>query len=643
MDYKKLKEIVKKYSDSYYKDSVSLVSDEEYDNLMKELVSLEEEQGFFDLDSPTQIPGSDLTNLKTLKHKRPMLSLQDFRTFEEIEEWYRKMSEYEKNPEVVVELKYDGMSGAVRFKKGKIMQALTRGNGEIGEDITTNVSLIKDFEKMPLSWEKEVRGELLMTKKEFERLNKDGKYACARNLASGTLKLLDEEKFKERELIFFAYWLEESSNKKHSEDLEELIKNNFKVGTYFICRNLQEIKEAITEIENMKKDLDFEIDGAVLKINKKDLWEKIGSTAKNPKWSIAYKYQALVAETVVNDIEFWVARTGKVTPVAILKPVFLAGSNIQKATLSNDNCMKELKIRVGDTVKVRRACEIVPEIFEVVSHAKDSKVPIFPKICPECGSELKKKNEAHADYYCLNENCPARIVGKIVNFTHTLDIDGFAEILVERLREKKLLCSISDLYKIEERKEQFFSVERLGKKTVENMIKNINAHKNVPLEKFIQALGIPNVGAQTAKALAKKFLSLEKIMEAEEEEIKTAEDIGPIISLSIKEFFQDKENKKLVDFLQEKILIQNTLPKKEEFLFGKTFCITGKLNTKTREEYYKDIESNGGSISESVSSKTSFLVTNDENSGSSKNLKAKELGITIINEEKLKNLLKQKI
>lgn len=644
MTYKELKELLKRANEAYYKEMSPIMSDYEFDQKLKELENMEKIQGFADDDSPTKKPGSDLEYIDmTNKHGRPMLSLENTYSFDEVEKWYNDVIKVtgDQAPEVIVDAKYDGGSGALRFNIDGLQKALTRGNGEVGEDITQNIKYCSDnvwnrkwSYGMPFIGE--VRGELIMTKSGFEALNKDGKYQNARNLLSGSLKLLDVYEFIPRAdaIKFYAYWLEDSTNQTYEGDLAQLKMFGFDVGKYYVCRNFEEIKNAINELE--KLDLGVALDGAVLKLNNKKYWSQLGSTAKFPRWAKAYKYKQESVQTEVNKIEFWVGRSGKVTPVVWFDPRFLDGSTIQKATLNNEDFYRSMDIAIGDTISVQKAAAIIPQVVSIDNRPDTRKLVEFPKKCPVCGESLVKHNEDHNDWYCDNYDCQARVIDRIINYTHNLEIDGFAEVIVERLYENNIIKSISDLYSLKYKLLEAAQLERLSTKMVQKLCDNIEASKNQELWKLIAALGIPNVGPKTAKTLAKRFKSLKVIQTLTPVEFEEIDDIGEIVANSIVNFF--KTHKLLIQDLEDagvnmedKTDSDNT-PKIN--LEGKTFCITGALSLK-RDTYIDLIEACGAKVVGSVSKSTSYLITNDKTTGTSKNIKARQLGIPILNEREL--------
>jgi len=633
-----------RYSNSYYNRGYSEVSDKEFDELLKIAGAVENQHpDWVREDSPVKNVGFSTESGEKIKHNTKMLSLANTYSKEELKEWFDKMRIEYGALDFVVEYKYDGVSFSAIYANGKIIRGLTRGDGEFGEDITRNLQNIEDL-NISTEFSGEIRGELIMSKSEFERINVDGKYANPRNLTSGTIKFLDVEKFKERKLNAFVYWADmQTNNFTHSKNLDDLnIRYGFRVGKRYVVSNFNEMWDAVQEIESKKKDFQYEIDGAVIKVNHIGLWNEIGQTSKFPHWARAYKYEADTTITTVKNIEFWVGRTGKITPVAILEPVLLAGSTVQKATLNNKNYMENLDIQIGDKVDIKKAAEIIPFINHVIKDLRESDgetrtIVQFPSHCPDCNTKLAKINEDHQDCYCLNEDCPSRIIGKLVKYTTEMDIDGFAEIIVEKLYQAGLLTNIIDLYKLKNKKEELLSLERFGEKLVDKLLDNIKNSKNQKLEKFIAAIGIRNVGLNTSKQLVKKFKTLDKIMKATKDELKQVEDIADIVADSVIDYFEKNKN-----FIEEVSVIleleENFKQDTSDLLKGKSFCITGSL-TRVRKEYEELIESNGGKNVSGVTSKTDYLVTNDQVTETKKLVTARELGISIITEKELSKIL----
>ena len=643
--YDKLIDDLIRYSDSYYKANISLVSDEQFDMMLKQAEKFESEHPeLARLDSPTQTPGSDLDlSSSTNVHTNPMLSLENTYNEEDVAKWYQKMEEVVgKNPEVVLEYKFDGNSAGIRFSHGRVQKALTRGNGLVGEDITNNIKTMDDVSNISSTFNGETRGEIIMSKDEFNRLNVEGKYANARNLASGTIKLLDVEEFKKRKLWFFSYWLEDSKNKKHSEDLEFLKKMGFRTGDYFICHSLQELLDNIKLIEEKKASLPFEIDGAVMKLNEKRYWEELGSTAKFPRYAKAYKYHQEVAETKVLSIDFQVGRSGKITPVATLEPVFIDGSTVARATLNNVEFLKQIDVRVNDTVYIQKAAAIIPQIIGVNLNKRDEKTlpPEIPCTCPECGSRLVKEGEK-VDLFCHNDKCPGRIIDKISYYTHILEIDGFGDEIIERFHYLKYLNKLSDLYHLKDKREELIQLDRLGEKSIDKLLANIEESKKEPAEKLLAALGIKGVGVKISKIIMAKHHTIDEVCNLTVEELSEIDGIGEIKASDVCKELEKEETISLINELKELgVNMEATHMEVNENreINGYSFCITGALSM-PRKKYEELIEKNGGHNVSSVTSKTDYLVTNDPTSGSSKNKKAQQLGVEIITEEELKEKL----
>lgn len=645
MKYKELKELLIKASEAYYIDSNPIMSDYEFDMKLKELEQMEAEQGFRDDDSPTVKPGSDLneTNMSNA-HKRRMESLENTYSIDEVEKWYDDMKKAigEENPEVIVNPKWDGCSGALRYNESGIYKVLSRGNGDIGEDLTQNIKYCDDniWPVKKLYGQRflgEARGELIMTKEGFKELNKDGKYQNARNLVSGSLKLLDIYEFIPRAqyIKFYAYWLEDSDNLKYSDDLNLLKLYGFDVGPFYICNSLDEIKKAIGVIEN--SSFDVAIDGAVMKLNNKIYWKQLGSTAKYPRWAKAYKYKQESATTEIQKITFEVGRSGKITPLAWFSPVFIDGSTIEKATLNNAEYYKAMDVAIGDTVEVAKAAAIIPQIIDVAERPLTRQFIKFPTKCPCCGTKLVKHNEAHNDYFCDNPSCKSKIVDQIVNYTHSLEIDGFAEIIVERLHEVGLLNSITDIYKLKDHKAEIAELDRLSDKMADKLCQNIENSKTADFWRVLAGLNIPNVGPKTAKILAKQFKSMKVLESTTQAELEMVEDIAEITAKGIVNWFKNNHQiiRDLEKFGVNLSIEEKTLDDKPEIdLEGKTFCITGALSL-PRNKYTELIESLGGKVVGAVSTKTSYLITNDKTTGTTKNIKAKQLGIPILDEKEL--------
>ncbi len=643
--YNKLVDDLIKYSDSYYKANISLISDQQFDFMLKQAEQIEKEHpDWLRLDSPTQTPGSDIVNFdKSNVHDHPMLSLENTYNEDDVTKWYQKMEEVTgPNPEVVVECKFDGTSASIHFSHGKVIKALTRGSGIVGEDITMNVLSMDEFYFIKSTFNGECRGEMIMSKDEFKRLNQDNKYANARNLTSGTIKLLDVEEFKKRNLWFYAYWLEDSKNLRHSDDLELLKKMGFRTGKYYLCHSLKEVLDAIGDIEKIKSELPIEIDGAVMKLNEKRYWEELGSTAKYPRYAKAYKYQQESCETKVLSVDFQVGRSGKITPVASLEPVFIDGSTISRATLNNVEFLKQIDVRVDDIVYIEKAAAIIPKIIGVNLEKRDPKsfMVIPPTKCPECGSELTKKGD-RVDLFCPNDKCPGRIIDKISYYTHILEIDGFGDEVIERLHYLGYLNSICDLYTLKDKREILICLDRFGEKSIDKLLNNIEESKSLPAEKLLAALGIKGIGVKIAKIIMKKHQTIDEIRNLSFDDLAQIDGIGVIKASDVKHELEKEETISLIESLKQ-FGVNMVATKNETYenssIKDKSFCITGALSM-SRKDYELLIEKNGGKNVSGVTSKTSYLVTNDKTSGSNKNKKAQELGIAIIDENELRKML----
>ncbi len=643
-DYDALVDKLIAYSDAYYKQSQSLISDKEFDLLLKQVQAIEVDHPEWKrVDSPTIRPGSDITGrFKTVSHTRPMLSLENTYNREEVLKWVQKMEKLGAKS-FIVEPKYDGNSFAARYVNGKLVQGLTRGDGVTGEDITQNCLLIKDLNRVSPTFTGEVRGEIIMTNTEFNRLNQEGKFANPRNLASGTIKLLDQEEFKKRNLTAYVYWLEDQGIQTHEGSLQRIQQLGFRVGPYFVCETEAALWERIQHIETLKKTnaLDIELDGAVLKVNDKTLWPAMGSTNKFPQWARAYKYEPENALTRILSIEFWVGLTGKITPVAIMEPVLISGSTVSKASLSNFEYIQEKDIRIGDQVKVRKAAEIIPQVMYPIKEVRTGheKMVIQPTLCPTCGSVLGKWNEDHTDIYCKNDQCPSQVVGIITKYCSVLEMDGFGEKIVQRLYEEKLLTSIPELYTLNQHYERLIQLDRLGQKLVDKLLEKVEQSKTKPLHKVLEALSIRDAGQVTARKIADHFKSIEAMMNATVEELQRIEDVGEVVAHSVVEYF--KSHRPFIEKLQSygvsmKAEVKTSV--NQGPLVGLKICITGSLS-RARKEYEDLILKNGGTPVDDVSKTTSILVTNDPNAGSSKLKNASKFGTKVINEAELRKLL----
>ena len=647
------------YAGKYYDEDKPEISDFEYDMLMVELRNLEKEYPEFkSKDSLTQKVGGHVKEGFTkVTHEVPLQSLQDVFSLEEVEEFDERMQKQAKennieNIKYVVETKIDGLSAALEYKNGEFVRGATRGNGLVGEDVTENLKTVKTIPmQIPDKIDITVRGEVFISKKDFEEMNQERQeneeelFANARNAAAGSLRQLDSKITQKRPLdiyIFNVQKIEGKNFNSHFEELEYLEKQGFKVNPVRIpCNNIEEVKEAIKKIGEMRESLTYGIDGAVVKIDNLKFREILGSTVKVPRWAVAYKYPPEKKETTVENIICQVGRTGVITPMAILKPVSVAGSTISKTTLHNEDFIKEKDIKIGDTVVIQKAGDVIPEIVEVVKAKRTGKEKEFtmPKVCPVCGAEAVRE-EGESAVRCTGVECPAKLFRNLVHFVsrEAMNIDGLGKNIINQLLEKKLIQNIADIYTL--KFEDIASLKKNGKKFAQNLIEAIEKSKSNDLYRLITALGIRHVGGKAAKILAQKYKSLDNLEKANQEKLQQIDDIGEIMANSIVEFFSQEQTKDLIKRLKEAGV--NTKEAEEEILDnrfeGKTFVLTGTLTDFTRKEAEDLIEKHGGKISGSVSKKTDYVLAGEE--AGSKLTKARDLGINIINEEEFKNLIK---
>jgi DNA ligase (NAD+) len=659
-----LKKQIRIHDYNYYVLAESKISDYEYDILYQELVTLEKENPeFITSDSPTQRVGSDLTkDFPTIKHSQPMLSLSN--SYEEkdlldFDKRIKNILKIEKEIEYVAELKIDGVSISIIYENGFLIKAATRGDGFTGEDVTNNLRTIKSVPlsvvssdvKIPLKFE--VRGEVFMEIDEFKKLNesrnKDGLklFANPRNSSSGTLKLQDPRIVASRPLDIFVYYFQSDDKvfAAHFNNLEYLKKLGFKTNPHSkLCPNISEVIAFCNYWNLQRSKLKYEIDGVVVKVNLIDYQKKIGNIAKSPRWAIAYKFAALRTSTILNGIKWQVGRTGAVTPVAELEPVLLAGSTISRATLHNRDEIKRKDIRIGDKVIIEKGGDVIPKIVEVDITSRNENLvqTSFPIKCPECGYSLIYPEEEVA-IYCINVQCPAQIKGKIEHFASrgAMDIEGLGKSLIDQFVAEKILTSYTDIYSLKEKKEKLISFERLGQKSVENLLKAIEKSKEKPFEKVLFALGIRYVGVGAAQKLAKEFKNIDNLMNATQDKILEIKEIGTSIASSLHQFFNNDENKIIIEQLKLaglkfEVSSDNYVT---DIFTNLTFVLTGSLNSFTREEAKSEIEKRGGKVTSSVSAKTDYLLSGE--SSGSKLDKAKKLNIKIITEDEFVSLIRK--
>lgn len=632
------------------------ITDQEYDSLLRELYDIEEKYPeIVRNDSPShRAGGAVLSEFKKITHNIPMLSLSNVFNEEEIRNFDNRIKKEGIDPKYVCELKIDGLSVSLRYEKGVLVSAATRGDGIVGEDITNNVKTIKT---VPLTLNEEidieVRGEIYISKETFNKINESRRekglelFQNCRNLAAGSIRQLDSSVAASRRLDCWIYHLPNPSDygiKTHYEALLFMERLGFKVNpNNKLVNDVDELLTFIEEKTKSRDELPYDIDGIVIKLN--DLYEQkiMGFTAKYPKWATAYKFPAKEVLTKLKDIIFTVGRTGQITPNAVLDPVLVQGSTIRRATLHNEDYVREKDLKIGDIVSIRKAGDVIPEVVERILERRDGTEKEFEMIknCPICGSFLEKK-EGQVDYYCFNPNCDARTIESLIHFVdrHAMNIIGLGERIIEDFYNIGFIKNIIDIYNLKNHRDALIELEGFGNKSVDNLLSAIEESKNNSLEKLIFALGIENVGEKTAKVLAKKYENLDNFMGASVEDLTNITDIGEIIAKSIVDYFSKDENKELISelknigvntlYLGEKIVESDTFT-------GKTFVITGTLVNYTRDEVKDKIEHFGGKTSGSVSKKTDVVIVGD-NPGS-KYDKAVSLGITIWNEEELEEYL----
>lgn len=648
-----LNKLTKYYATKYYDDDKPEISDFEYDMLMVELRNLEREfPEFIDKDSLTQkVGGTVKEGFEKVEHIVPLQSLQDVFSFEELYAFdTRVKKELNEDVKYVVETKIDGLSVALEYKKGVFVKGATRGNGQVGEDITDNLKTIKNIPqtlKEPVDII--VRGEVFIGKEEFEKLNDEleegEKFANARNLAAGSLRQLDSKVTAKRPLNIFIFNVQKSDDIKFTSHYESLVymeKLGFNVNPVkILCSNIEDVIKAIEKIGEDRENLSFGIDGAVVKIDNLEQREKLGTTFKVPKWAIAYKYPPEQKETVLKDIVCQVGRTGAITPMAILEPVKVAGSTISKTTLHNEDFIKEKELKIGDTVIIQKAGDVIPEVVKALKEKRTGCEKPFemPKVCPVCGGPVIRE-EGEAVARCIGIECKARNLRNIIHFASKegMNIDGLGEKIVEQLYEKELIKTIADIYYL--KKEDIKTLKKEGEKFATNLIESIEKSKENSIDRLICALGIRHIGTKSAKTLAKKYKTIENLKNASIENLTNTDDVGEITAKSIYEFFEQEQTKDLLDKLQKAGV--NMQDKSETVIddrfYGKTFVLTGSLEKYTREEASKIIEQYGGKTSSSVSKKTDYVLAGED--AGSKLVKAQSLGVTVITEEQFEEMVK---
>ena len=656
---KELREKTEYYAKKYYDDDNPEISDFEYDMLMVELRNLEKEYPeLITKESLTQKVGGHVKEgFKKVTHEVPLQSLQDVFSLEDVEDFDIRMHQKAKENGIeevkyVVETKIDGLSAALEYKDGILVRGATRGNGLVGEDVTKNLKTVKTIphkidEKINIT----VRGEVFISKKDFEEMNQERQendeelFANARNAAAGSLRQLDSKITAKRPLDIYIFNVQKIEGKEfnsHYEELEYLEKLGFNVNPVRIpCTNIEEVKKAIQKIGEMREELTFGIDGAVIKIDNLKFREILGTTVKVPRWAVAYKYPPETKETILKDIVCQVGRTGVITPMAILEPVKVAGSTISKTTLHNEDFIKEKDLKIGDTVVIQKAGDVIPEISKVVKEKRTGKEKDFemPRVCPVCGAEAIRE-EGEPAVRCTGIECPAKLFRNLVHFVsrEAMNIDGLGENIIQQLLEKHLIENIADIYSLSF--EEIASLKKNGKKFAQNLKNSIENSKQNDLYRLITALGIRHVGGKASKLLAKKYKTLQALAEAKFEELQEMNDIGEVMANSIVEFFAQEQTKDLLKRLEDagintKAIEEETTDNRFE---GQTFVLTGSLQKFTRKEAEDLIEKFGGKTSSSVSKKTNYVLAGED--AGSKLTKAQSLGVNIISEEEFENLIK---
>jgi len=655
---KELRATLEYHAKKYYDEDKPEITDYEYDMMMNELKSLEKQfPELIDKESLTQKVGGHVKEgFKQVEHEVPLQSLQDVFSYDELRDFddrvKKQLHDGGANLKYVVETKIDGLSMAIEYKDGKFVRAATRGNGLIGEDVSANALTIKAIPKElkePINII--VRGEVFIGSKEFEKLNEEREvlgqslFANARNAAAGSLRQLDSKITKTRPLDIFIFNVQKLENNpfnSHYEQLNYLDKLGFNVNPVrILCNNIDEAIDAITKIGEDRENLSFGIDGAVIKVDNLDYREELGTTFKTPRWAIAYKYPPEQKETLLKDIVCQVGRTGAITPMAILEPVKVAGSTISKTTLHNEDFIKEKDLKIGDRVIIQKAGDVIPEVVEAVKSKRtgEEKEFIMPKVCPVCGAPTIRE-DGEAVTRCTGIECSAKALRNIVHFASKegMEIDGLGYSIIEQLLDKKLINNIADIYSL--KLEDVASLKKNGKKFAQNLIDAIEKSKSNDLFKLITGLGIRHIGAKSAKNLARKFRTMDNLMNASIEELSVQNDVGEITAKSIYEFFREEQSIDLINKLKlagvnmESLEEENTDNRFE----GKTFVLTGALSKYSRDEASDIIEKLGGKTSGSVSKKTSYVLAGED--AGSKLTKAQNLGVTVITEEEFEEMIK---
>ncbi|MDO5557683.1 MAG: NAD-dependent DNA ligase LigA [Clostridia bacterium] len=657
----KINNLVEKlnYYTKKYFDDEQVISDYEYDMQMKELKELEKLYPDLVLEnSPTQKVGASIKKgFKKVKHEIPLQSLQDIFDFYDLRAFdvrvQKQAKELDMPTDYVVETKIDGLSAALQYSNGKFVMGATRGNGEVGEDVTHNLNTIRTIpKKLKEDIDITVRGEVFISKEDFEKMNEQAMlddtniFANPRNAAAGSLRQLDSKVTEKRPLdiyVFNVQKIEQKEFNSHYEELEYLEYLGFNVNPVRIyCKNIDEAIDAINKIGEMREELKFGIDGAVVKVDNLSLREKLGSTSKTPRWAIAYKYPPEQKETILKDIKCQVGRTGVVTPMAILEPITVAGSRISKTTLHNEDFIKEKDIRIGDTVVVKKAGDVIPEIVEVNKTLRtgNEQEYIMPKYCPVCGAPTVRE-EGESAIRCMGIECSAKILKNIEHFVSKtgMNIEGLGEVIVEQLTQKGLISNIADIYNL--KFEDIASLKKSGTKFAQKLMDSIEKSKRSDLSNLITALGIRHVGVKSAKTLARRYKDIDNLMNEKMEILARQEDVGEVTAKSIYEFFKQEQTIDLIKRLKKAgvNMIEIAENGSDSRFEGMTFVLTGSLEKYSRAEAADIIEKFGGKTSSSVSKKTTYVIAGED--AGSKLTKAQSLGVQVLNEDEFEKMIEE--
>jgi DNA ligase (NAD+) len=660
----RLREKIRHHEYLYHVADDPEISDAEFDKLMNRLKKVEAEHPeLVTPDSPTQrVGGAPREGFQAVRHRTPMISLDNAFSFEELTNFDRRVRELtgREKIEYITEHKFDGLSMSLIYEKGALARAVTRGDGTTGEDVTPNVRTIRSIplwidtarlKKAGIPDSFEVRGEAIMTRKAFDAMNEQQdtlglkRYANPRNAAAGSVRVLDPNITRSRNLGFFAYYLlvdGRAPKKRHSEVLEILSHLRFKVSEdWELRKGIEKVEEYINRWDSRREKLGFDIDGIVVKVNEIGLQNELGFTSKAPRWAIAYKYQAHQETTLLKQIEVSVGRTGVLTPFAVFEPVQIGGVTVVKSTLHNMDEIARLGVHAGDTVLVERAGEVIPHVLKVVKHGTEEKEFKMPEKCPVCGMRVHR-TEGEVAYRCVNVSCPARRRESFLHFAgrHAMNIDGLGEKVVDQFLEKQMVKDFADLYKLE--LEEVAALERMGEKSAQNLLDEIAASKKNSLARLIYAIGIPFVGERTAQLLSEHFGSMDKVATASAEELVEVGEVGPKIAEGVREFFSESANRKLIERLRSVGVNMKEAQRelKDSRFAGMTFVFTGTLERRSREDAEALVASHGGKAGSSVSKKTNYVVVGAD--PGSKYDKAKSLGVPILDEAQFDKLISAK-